>query len=492
MKLNCLFRPAILTGVVVASCLSVKAYEESNTLREVSTTPVTISENGSLVTKLTPVWERQLLNDDANQNQMSMAVANGSIYVCVDYYDGDTDESINRKGKIFIRKYDCATGAETLHLLEYPEFPDIVDAPTFDSTDNIPFIVSDGDDALFLAQIRRTSSYDFDIHFVEINQNAVSFIQDNIYYAHATLHLEGKIWMERIDVVNGSIKNGDFAFRAMIGGFRNDGSDNTDNKNYSYYVIDYAKDGMSAVELSIENNPDIQRLAYPQLFNIPDSEAFLFMAMPDGYETKNKVPLLYTAISEDPIKLNFQLANHCRGLIPFVHNGQIYAVYAKTNNSTDGSQFQLIELDASTGIHVDVANFPKVPFSVEKPQYKAVQQMAVAKPVVVKNRADAATEATDLYVYAPGAGIGAYKIETKEDTSNGIVTVAHSDVQVKWINRKLQFGSSDFDGQSVKIYSATGQMVMISEIRDGVADLNELSAGFYVAVTPAGTYKICH
>ena len=87
MKHNYLFRTAILSGMVVASCLSVKAYEESNTLREVPKTPVTISENGSLVTKLTPVWERQLLNNDANQNQMSMAVANGNIYVCVDYYD---------------------------------------------------------------------------------------------------------------------------------------------------------------------------------------------------------------------------------------------------------------------------------------------------------------------------------------------------------------------------------------------------------------------
>lgn len=491
MKHNCLFRPAILTCMVVASCLSVKAYEESNTLSEVPTTPVTISENGSLVTKLTPVWERQLLNDDANQNQMSMAVANGSIYVCVDYYDADTDETTNRKGKIFIRKYDCATGAETTHLMAYPSFPDIADAPTFDSADNIPFIVSDEDNALFLAQIRRTTSYDFDIHFVEINQNTVNFIQDNVYYANATLHLEGNVWMERIDVVSGSIKNGNFAFRAVIGGFRNDGLDNKDNKNYSYFLIEYAKDGMSAVELNIDNNSDIQKLAYPQLFNIPDSEAFLFMAMPDGYETKNKVPLLYTAISEDPIKLNFQLSNHCRGIIPFVHNGQVYAVYAKTNNSTDGSQFQLIKLDASFGTHENVANFPMVPFSVKNPQYKAVQQMAVAKPVAVKNRADAATEATDLYVYAPGSGVGAYRIETKEDTSNGIVPVADADVQVKWINGQLQFGSSDFDGQSVKIYSATGQMVMISEISDGITDLTGLSAGFYVAVTPAGTYKIC-
>ena len=483
MKLNCLFRPAILTGMVVASCLSVKAYEESNTLREVPTTPVTISENGSLVTNLTPVWERQLSNDDAYQNQMSMAVANGNIYVCVDYYDADTDETINRKGKIFIRKYDCATGAETLHLLEYP--------PTFDSTDNIPFIVSDDDDALFLAQIRRTTSYDFDIHFVEINQNTVSFIQDNIYYANATLHLEGKIWMERIDIVSGNIKNGNFAFRAVIGGFRNDNSDNKDNKNYSYYVIDYAKDAMSAVELNVENNPNIQSLAYPQLFNIPDSEAFLFMAMPEGYEAKDKVPLLYSDTSADPIKLNFQLSNHCRGIIPFVHNGQVYAVYAKTNNSTDGSQFQLIELDASTGVHSDVTTIPDMPFACPKNQYKAVQQMAVAKPVAVKNRADAVPVATDLYVYAPGAGVGAYRIETNSSTQNSIVAIDNSDVQIKWTNGLLQFGSSDFDDQSVKIYSATGQMVMISEIRDGIADLNGLSAGFYVAVTPAGTYKIC-
>lgn len=60
MKHNCLFRPAILTGMVVASCLSANAYVESNTLRGELTTPVTISENGSLVTRLTPVWERQL------------------------------------------------------------------------------------------------------------------------------------------------------------------------------------------------------------------------------------------------------------------------------------------------------------------------------------------------------------------------------------------------------------------------------------------------
>ena len=117
--------------------------------------------------------------------------------------------------------------------------------------------------------------------------------------------------------------------------------------------------------------------------------------------------------------------------------------------------------------------------------------MAVAKPVAVKNRADAVPVATDLYVYAPGAGVGAYRIETNSSTQNSIVAIDNSDIQIKWTNGLLHFGSSDFDDQSVKIYSATGQMVMISEIRDGVADLNELSAGFYVAETPAGTYKIC-
>lgn len=211
--------------------------------------------------------------------------------------------------------------------------------------------------------------------------------------------------------------------------------------------------------------------------------------MPNG--TANAVPELYTSTDEEPIKLGFTQAEFCRGIIPFVHNGQLYAVYAKTNNSTDGTQFQLIKLDASTGIHVDVANFPKVPFSVKNPQYKAVQQMAVAKPVAVKNRADAATEATDLYVYAPGAGVGAYRIETKEDTSNGIVSVADYDIHVKCINGQLQFGSSDFDGQSVRIYSATGQLVLTAEICNGIVDLNGLSTGFYVAVTPVGTYKIC-
>ena len=79
-----------------------------------------------------------------------------------------------------------------------------------------------------------------------------------------------------------------------------------------------------------------------------------------------------------------------------MHNGQVYAVYAKTNNSTDGSQFQLIKLDASTGAHSDIATIPDVPFVGPNQQFNAVQQMAVAKPVAVKNRADAATEATDL------------------------------------------------------------------------------------------------
>lgn len=482
MKLNCLFRPAILTGVVVASCLSVKAYEESNTLREGSTTPVTISENGSLVTKLTPVWERQLLNDDANQNQMSMAVANGSIYVCVDYFNGD------RNGKIFIRKYDCATGTETTHLIDYPKFYDMPYQPEIAPVNpNFPFIVSDDTETLFVAQVWRLpddvigeSRNVVRVYFAEIDQGDMTIIKDDLYFAEAMLTLNGAMWMERIDRVNGSIKDGDFSFRAVFAG--------KPDTYYRYYIMDYK--GIPEMLVAFDAGSGNQTLAYPHLSNISGTDAYILTGMPYNNVVSNEL-YLYTPDNSGQIQLGWQLGENCRGVSPFVHNGQVYAVYAKTNNSTDGSQFQLIKLDASSGTHEDVANFPKVPFSVEKPQYKAVQQMAVAKPVAVKNRADAATEATDLYVYAPGAGIGAYKIETKEDTSNGIVTMERSDIQVKWINGQLQFGPSDFDGQSVKIYSATSQMVMISEIRDGVADLNELSAGFYVAVTPAGTYKIC-
>lgn len=486
MKHNCLFRPAILTGMVVASCLSANAYVESNTLREVSKTPVTISENGSLVTKLTPVWERQLINDDANQNQMSMAVANGNIYVCVDYYDADTDATTNRKGKIFIRKYDCATGEETTHLIDYPSFYGIADAHAIASDNpNMPFIISDDTDALFVAQVCHPTAHHIDVHFAEINQSTMTINEDNQYLAEGLLQLKDKMWMERIDIIKGSIKDNNFEFRAVFGGVYHDSS----QYDYSYYIMDYKGQPEVPTKIDIMNHTITSSIAYPQLSNIPGSSSYIFTSMPNG--TANAIPELYTSSDGEPIKLGFTQAEFCRGINLFVHNDQLHAVYAKTNNSTDGSQFQLIELDASTGVHVDVAKFPDVPFSVKSPLYKAVQQMAVAKPVAVKNRADAGIVATDLYVYAPGAGVGAYRIETKEDTSNGIVPVADADVQVKWINGQLQFGSSDFDGQSVKIYSATGQLVLTAEICNGIADLNGLSAGFYVAVTPAGTYKIC-
>lgn len=481
MKLNCLFCPAILSGMVMASCLSVMAYGESNTLREKSTTPVTISENGAFVTKMSPVWECQLLNADAYQNQMSMAVANGNIYVCVDYFEGD------RKGKIFIRKYDCATGAETMHLIEYPKFYEMEYQPEIASNDpNFPFIVSDDTETLFVAQSWRLpddasgSRNVVRVYFAEIDQDDMTIIKDNLYFAEAMLTLNGAMWMERIDRVNGSIKDGDFSFRAVFAG--------KPNSYYSYYIMDYT--GTPEMLVALDAGSENQTLAYPQLSNISGTDAYILTGMPYN-NVASKELYLYTTDNSERIKLGWQFGENCRGITPFVHNGQVYAVYAKTNNSTDGSQFQLIELDANTGVHANVATFPDVPFSVENPIHKTVRQMAVAKSMTVKNRADAETVATDLYVYAPGAGMGAYRIETKEDTPNGIVSAEHADVQVKWINGHLQFGSSDFDGQLVKIYSATGQMVMISEISDCIADLNGLNAGFYVAATPAGVYKIC-
>lgn len=483
MKHNCLFRPAILTSMVVASCLSANAYVESNKLRDVLTTPVNISENGSLVTKLTPVWERQLSNDDANQNQMSMAVANGNIYVCVDYFNGD------RKGEIFIRKYDCATGEETTHLIAYPKFYEMEYQPEIASNNpNFPFIVSDDTETLFLAQSWRLpdgasgSRNVVRVYFAEIDQddNEMTIIKDNLYFAEAMLTLNGAMWMERIDRVNGSIKDGDFSFRAVFAGKL--------GSYYSYYIMDYK--GVPEMLVAFDAGSGNETLAYPQLSNIPGTDAYILTGMPYN-NVVSKELYLYTKDNPEQIKLGWKFGENCRGIIPFVHNGQVYAVYAKTNNSTDGSQFQLIKLDASSGVYSDVTTMPDVPFMGPEQQFNAVQQMAVAKPVTVKNRSDAATEATDLYVYAPGAGVGAYRIETKEDTSNGIVPVADADVQVKWINGQLQFGSSDFDGQSVKIYSTTGQLVLTAEICNGIADLNGLSAGFYVAVTQAGTYKIC-
>lgn len=404
MKHNCLFRPAILTGMVVASCLSANAYVESNTLRGELTTPVTISENGSLVTKLTPVWERQLSNDDANQNQMSMAVANGNIYVCVDYFNGD------RNGKIFIRKYDCTTGAETMHVIEYPKFDDMPYQPEIAPVNpNFPFIVSDDTETLFVAQVWRLPDYVMDeshnvvrVYFAEIDQNDMTIIKDNLYFAEAMLTLNGAMWMERIDRVNGSIKDGNFSFRAVFAG--------KPNSYYSYYIMDYR--GVPEMLVAFDAGSDNQTLAYPQLSNIPETDAYILTGMPYNNVVSNEL-YLYTKDNSEQIKLGWKFGENCRGVIPFVHNGQVYAVYARTNNSTDGSQFQLIELDASTGVHVDVAKFPDVPFSVKSPLYKAVQQMAVAKPVAVKNRADAGIVATDLYVYAPGAGVGAYRIETK-------------------------------------------------------------------------------
>lgn len=481
-KRNLLF----LTVWTLSGFLSYQAFADDGNTTEIRTlTPeIEISKEGVLTTSLSPIWELQLSNEDANQNQSSMAVANGYIYMCVDYYSGE------KKGKLFIRRYACDSGQETEFLIDFQD----LDYFGAKYPHSFPFVVSDDSGSLYVAQ---ASEYDgkFHINYVEIDQATMTLKTDVIYNISKEMSIQ-KVWMERISDVKGDLKSTSFEFKAVFAGIPPQTSGGINN--YANYLLDChnGKLTITLCQLDYHAQHNKDRNILPSIAYHPiESDVYAFSGVwYIGSSYTWMTPEIRNDVKGEKEIWLATTGKYCRGFCPFIHNGKVYGVYASTNAKPDGCKFSMVKWEEERTItdEMRVASFPAVAFAVneDKDIYHSITQLAVAKDATPVKRTSGET-VTNLYVCSPGAGIAAYALKTVDSTPTSISDLIESDKNgVEYADKCLKFNTK-YESQVVSIYNVSGNHIADITITDGVADLNELSAGFYVAVTPAGTYKIC-
>lgn len=452
------------------------------------TPEIEISKEGVLTTSLSPIWELQLTNEDANQNQSSMAVTNGYIYICVDYFSGE------KNGKLFIRRYACDSGQETEYLIDFQKSDQKLDHFGTQYPHSFPFVVSDDSGSLYVAQ---ASEYDgkFNINYVEIDQVTMSLKTDVIYNISKEMSIQ-KVWMERISDVKGDLKSTSFEFKAVFAGIPPQTSGGINN--FANYLLE-CKNGeltITPCQLDYHAQHNKDRNVLPCVAYHPiKSGIYVFSGvwfMDNSYSWMT--PEVRNDVEGEKETWLAATSKFCRGFFPFVHNGKVYGVYASTNAKPDGCKFCMIKWGEEMVItdEMRVASFPASAFAVndDKDIYHAITQLAVAKDVTPLERASG-ENVTNLYFCSPGAGIAAYALKTVDNTQTSISDLTECDrVGAEYADKCLKFNAK-YEGQVVSIYTVLGSHIADIAINDGIADLTGLSAGFYVAVTPAGTYKIC-
>jgi len=183
---------------------------------------------------------------------------------------------------------------------------------------------------------------------------------------------------------------------------------------------------------------------------------------------------------------------NCRGVYTFAHDGRVMIVYAASHSAEDGAQFKLLDWAEAVPVteSTPATNLPNKPFAMSGSVYEGTTQMAVAVPAQTNSRAAEDVAVTDLYLCAPGAGIGAYRITTNTEVMNSVAEVLDSAKEIVLRDGNLIFGTGSYDGKMVEVFSFDGRMVDTVVIKNGVADCGMLSAGLYVAKTPAGIVRI--
>lgn len=432
--------------------------------------------SGGTELQMQAIWERTLVNDDGNQNHFSIAQDSQNIYVAIDYFDNIE----NRRGNLFIRKYDKATGEENAMTMQLPD-----DYETPNQTYNYLTIFNDETLTPYVAYFSFNNGLTLNIRQL--------LIAEESYGELTSIYLTSSDNFATIDAVidvNGSIANQEY--NLILHYFQQN-----NNVNTEYFIAKIDNGSLLEINNYTDTLPAELKDGNKNLtiaFH-PSNPANYFLS-----SKENIVPHYFYANITSRITEAEWDHNYCRGMYSFQHNGQamfVMPIYHDYN--TNKSQFCLFAMpDVNDLKSLQLLTLmPQNPFTVSNQPYTDIKQLAITETTVseersLKSRADLTSNITKLYVYAPGAGIAAYSINVLPSDNPGVNTsIEQNYFNMPYItrngNRLIIYGNS---AHHVKIYAIDGKFIADQTFYNGSIDLSTLNKGIYIFVVDSATIKV--
>lgn len=496
MKIS--FATSFLVSVVLTStAVSARATEESidDHSSPTSTKVISLGPTDTHFNFYT-LWEKQFSNDDAKQLQMSMAISNGYVFVGMEYYDSVDD----RKGNLFIRRFDTSTGDEQDFTFVIPSLPT-------GYVYSKPVIFSDGDGSLFWARIVQDNNSS--THFAQLYVYQMAVDGDNItstFVRGYDIGDKGRAayYLESIDNITGSVLENtaelQFIFAEKVGNIitqyliyinkKDDGEydfatkelPSPDNKSFTqsdHTAITWhpTKKGVFATHEYISHSGSKSFLS-PRVFNATYYSTSISITPKGQIETEEMLD--YRKYWKDHDDVSFNGNPFCLGIHAFEHLG-VPMMVIPVINYDNRSQFQLLywpESDTMTEAkHITL--LPETPFTIPVLKYPDSRQLIKTEKVAPSpsSRADIGEPATRLYIFSPSAGIAAYSIGSRI-VNTGIEDIIAEKPAFRISGRTLHVDSAD-DTDAI-ITDTQGRTVLRTTIQDGTADLSPLCSGIYI------------
>lgn len=470
-------------------------------------------------TYIEPLWEKKVTNSDANENQMSMVKIGDKLYQCIAVF----------KGGITLRTFSCSDGSliEEKTGLTFPLGTDIsiCDRRTdpFITTDDAGNIVV----AYLAAQIQSNKTFKISVCLQPVNEDwtakgdvriSDSFILGS--YKNSNTNIINFLFMDRIDHIKGDVVNNSYSFKTLIGA-PTDISGEHKGHTYQHDFI-YATITQESLTLSkiIHHFYDESRFSHRDCAPFPGKENLIILTNDHKQHKEFVGPAVFdletaemhtaeNASFSSYLENNLWFSNiqcdQCRGFYPFIHNGHVLAAFGAQCNTTNGTDFQIMEMpdaESFSGSY-PLWRVPQTPFAVpERNTFSAMREIVLTESSVApsadtapamttyystetgKVKAEAPENdthdvSTTLYMYAPGTGLAAYKITTKNVVPTGIVaTTTASGISFALNGRTLTIENLPEDTQ-VALTDMAGHRFRLSS--EGASyDLSDYAEGVYI------------
>lgn len=524
-------------GMMFACLNPLNAQSTQGVPRDILSPEAQLSLAGdALPTMILPLWETVLNNLDGYQNNNSIAVSGGTVYVCVNHID--PIETGEERSTIFIRRFDANNGSELQPwLLECPdrfrpfkkETNQTSGVTSFVRQDVNNFVITNDESGnlMLVTILGKTDNYKSAvIYMVPLSQDG-QLLSDSACEADLQLGFdnftdknEDACLLTKVDRVEGDISSGNYRVGLLpvwkYVPF---------NANYFDYAevtvtTDDENEVASSVVLSrvnFERNHETGawgNISRPEIHFVAGQSRYAVVTTTQAADLKGSgAPMLYrgTGAGNDIIFVgretfpgNPTAQRECRGFYTFRHGDHTMAVYPQHFDETNGAQFSVTEWpDVSTLSSMGDAyvSIPSKPFSRPAKVAPAYYRQLITSRKVDNDQlsgwhrpAGDDTPVTDLFVSTPGSGIAAFRV-TPSDHMTALSDVLYSTHDA---SRRLRLegnvlyvdGDTEDSGDRLVITDINGRAIYSAVPASSQISLDRFPAGLYIAAYGDARLKI--
>lgn len=464
-------------------------------------------------TTVTPLWETDLYNRDAYQDNASIAVSGDVVYLCVTYCENfETGES---RDNLIIRRFDTNTGAELQPLII--ALTDDLLKPGGGNPSQDFVIGNDMQGNLLLASCyRHEGNYEARITLIPMDEEGNLILRRKVEIDYDSNDVDRYMTVCRIDIdaIEGDIASDDYkAYLTLVW---------TENPHFAKQPVVVVDGSKAAVEYiyamdpygtyydasfrpSPTCRPELHKVAGSDMFVVSDKMCVGNYATPTLFTSRNGWLNFAEAMdakthSAVPVTAD----GTCRGFYTFRHGDALLAAYAAECSEAGGTRFYLSTWADPTSFETLGAEHLTIPDNAfkypQKPYKNTYRQVATSRAVDSDLRSgwtrpeNDDTPVTDLFVCAPGTGIAAYRL-SPGDHPTGVGEMVHElsdDVSLSLegtmlVARNVTPASVP---PSLTITDLSGRVVYSSRWGGDPLSLERFGRGVYIASYASARLKI--